>query len=279
MPWRSPQDEKLMSQQRTEIVNSQGGRRPPGGRSMTFVQEAGLPTSAGVDPRALLNKHLKLYLRVFSKNPSCDTWLWLALEDIPREVLADVGFPPPGGLTSPEGIPACPCLLTGWAALPTSLRLQTPAPSTQRHSKCVEGGCPLDSWELTTSMRCSADKGKGPLARTAWIWAERFFLTRSSGLQQNSMCLLLKCNRARCSGLVSSVKQGCKDPLPRRRLSLETAKSDQKALSLPGSVASAVMRPGHQMAPQRPLLSQGRGGWEDPGEDMELDSHLGKLWE
>lgn len=25
----------------------QGGRRPPGGRSMTFVQEAGLPTSAG----------------------------------------------------------------------------------------------------------------------------------------------------------------------------------------------------------------------------------------
>ncbi|XP_070233426.1 uncharacterized protein [Bos mutus] len=181
--------------------------------------------------------------------------LWLALEDIPQEVLADVRFPPPGGLTSPEGIPACPCLLTGWAALPTSLQLQTPAASTQRHSKCVEGGCPLDSWELTTSMRCSADKGKGPLARTAWIWAERFFLTRPSGLQQNSMCLLLKCNR----------------------LSLETAKSDQKALSLPGSVASAVMRPGHQMAPQRPLLSQGRGGWEDPGEDMELDSHLGKL--
>ena len=44
------------------------------------------------------------------------------------------------------------------------------------------------------------------------------------------------------------------------RLSLETGKSDQKVLSLPGSVASAVMRPGHQMAPQRPLRSQGRGG-------------------
>lgn len=38
-------------------------------------------------------------------------------------------------------------------------------------------------------------QGKSPLACTAWIWAERFFLTRPSGLQQNSMCLLLKCNR------------------------------------------------------------------------------------
>ena len=44
------------------------------------------------------------------------------------------------------------------------------------------------------------------------------------------------------------------------RLSLETGKSDQKAFHCPGSVASAVMRPGHQMAPQRPLRSQGRGG-------------------
>lgn len=44
------------------------------------------------------------------------------------------------------------------------------------------------------------------------------------------------------------------------RLSLETGKLDQKALSLPASEASAVMRPGHQMAAHRPLRSQGRGG-------------------
>lgn len=38
-------------------------------------------------------------------------------------------------------------------------------------------------------------QGKGPLACTTWTWAEWFFLTRPSGLQQDSLCLLLKCNR------------------------------------------------------------------------------------
>lgn len=38
-------------------------------------------------------------------------------------------------------------------------------------------------------------QGKGPVACTALIWAERFFLTRPFRLQQDSLCLLLKCNR------------------------------------------------------------------------------------
>ncbi|KAG5206251.1 hypothetical protein MJG53_008071 [Ovis ammon polii x Ovis aries] len=56
-------------------------------------------------------------------------------------------------------------------------------------------------------MRCSTDKGKGPVACTARIWAERFFLTRPSRWQQGSVRLLLKCNRSNICIVTGSKKE------------------------------------------------------------------------